>query len=267
MTRLSCSSRRAATSSIRRRRRRSSASCARAAAGWACTRRRTPSTSGRSTGRCSPAAGSARIRRSSGDDEVEDRSHPSTQHLGTRWTRSDEWYAFRSSPRGMAHAPTRMDESSYEVADSKMGASTDRLVPRRWPRPVLVHGAWPTCGFRRRARLLRPPARRAPSVTGRVPADCTPNERDAPVLTAPPTIVRRELCCCGLPVRLTCLRGCRVSPRLTGLVRRTVRLRPRGTVRRVCACGARGACPGGSGSSPPSGRTARETLIRIVAVV
>ena len=35
--------------------------------------------------------------------DVTDRSHPSTRQLPARWTRTDEWYSFRSNPRGAVH--------------------------------------------------------------------------------------------------------------------------------------------------------------------
>ncbi|WP_053853214.1 ThuA domain-containing protein [Streptomyces sp. NRRL B-24085] len=44
---------------------------------------------------------------------VEDRSHPSTAHLGPAWNRTDEWYNYRSNPRDRAHVLASLDESSY----------------------------------------------------------------------------------------------------------------------------------------------------------
>ena len=44
---------------------------------------------------------------------VEDRTHPSTAHLGTTWTRTDEWYNFRTDPRATAHVLLALDEASY----------------------------------------------------------------------------------------------------------------------------------------------------------
>jgi type 1 glutamine amidotransferase len=45
--------------------------------------------------------------------DVTDRSHPSTRHLPARWTRTDEWYSFRSNPRGSVHVLATLDESTY----------------------------------------------------------------------------------------------------------------------------------------------------------
>jgi type 1 glutamine amidotransferase len=44
---------------------------------------------------------------------IEDRAHAATAHLGTEWTRTDEWYSFRTNPRSSAHVLASLDESSY----------------------------------------------------------------------------------------------------------------------------------------------------------
>ncbi|MBG0851642.1 ThuA domain-containing protein [Streptomyces spinoverrucosus] len=45
---------------------------------------------------------------------VEDRDHPATRHLPAVWDFSDEWYDFRSNPRGSVRVLLSADESSYE---------------------------------------------------------------------------------------------------------------------------------------------------------
>jgi len=45
---------------------------------------------------------------------VEDRGHPATQHLSSVWEFTDEWYDFRTSPRGAVRVLVSADESSYE---------------------------------------------------------------------------------------------------------------------------------------------------------
>ena len=45
--------------------------------------------------------------------DVEDRTHPSTAHLGARWTRTDEWYDYRSNPRSMVNVLLSLDETTY----------------------------------------------------------------------------------------------------------------------------------------------------------
>jgi type 1 glutamine amidotransferase len=44
---------------------------------------------------------------------IEDRSHPATAHLATTWTRTDEWYNYRTNPRTTAHVLMSLNESSY----------------------------------------------------------------------------------------------------------------------------------------------------------
>jgi type 1 glutamine amidotransferase len=48
-----------------------------------------------------------------GDVLVEDPAHPSTGALPGRWTRTDEWYNFRASPRARVRVLLRVDESTY----------------------------------------------------------------------------------------------------------------------------------------------------------
>ncbi|MEU6097232.1 ThuA domain-containing protein [Streptomyces sp. NPDC047079] len=45
---------------------------------------------------------------------VEDRGHPVTAHLPAVWDFTDEWYDFRSSPRGGVRVLASADESSYQ---------------------------------------------------------------------------------------------------------------------------------------------------------
>ena len=51
---------------------------------------------------------------------VEDATHASTAGLPARWTRTDEWYDFRSNPRPGVHVLLRVDPGSY--SGSTMGA-------------------------------------------------------------------------------------------------------------------------------------------------
>lgn len=44
---------------------------------------------------------------------VEDASHPSTVHLSSTWTRTDEWYDFQTNPRSQVNVLLSLDESSY----------------------------------------------------------------------------------------------------------------------------------------------------------
>ncbi len=45
---------------------------------------------------------------------VAERGRPATRHLPPVWEFTDEWYDFRSNPRGAARILLRADESSYE---------------------------------------------------------------------------------------------------------------------------------------------------------
>lgn len=56
-----------------------------------------------------------------GTVRVEDRTHPSTQHLPQRWDRADEWYNYSANVRGEAHVLATMDESTYDPGGNAMG--------------------------------------------------------------------------------------------------------------------------------------------------
>jgi type 1 glutamine amidotransferase len=44
---------------------------------------------------------------------VEDRTNPSTAHLAATWSRTDEWYNYRTNPRSAVRVLASLDESSY----------------------------------------------------------------------------------------------------------------------------------------------------------
>ena len=44
---------------------------------------------------------------------IADANHPSTKGLPATWDRTDEWYNFRSNPRGTVHVLAALDESTY----------------------------------------------------------------------------------------------------------------------------------------------------------
>jgi type 1 glutamine amidotransferase len=171
------------------------------------------------------------------DIEVEDRTHPSTRHLRMRWTRTDEWYAFRENPRAQARILLRLDDSSYDPGDSGMGAEH----PIAWCRDVGRGRAFYTGLGHTRESWSEPAFRRhllggILSAAGREPADCTPRERDGPRVEAPFAIERRALRRRGLPVRVSCPRGCiarlRLVARGRALAARVLRVR-RGAPRRL----------------------------------
>ncbi|GAA1295455.1 hypothetical protein Psi02_78580 [Planotetraspora silvatica] len=43
----------------------------------------------------------------------EDRTHPATSGLAATWTRTDEWYNYRTNPRSTVHVLQSLDETSY----------------------------------------------------------------------------------------------------------------------------------------------------------
>ncbi|GIJ39224.1 ThuA domain-containing protein [Micromonospora andamanensis] len=53
--------------------------------------------------------------------KVEDPAHPSTAHLPERWSRFDEWYNYRTNPRGAVHVLATLDETSYSPGSGAMG--------------------------------------------------------------------------------------------------------------------------------------------------
>jgi type 1 glutamine amidotransferase len=44
---------------------------------------------------------------------VETTAHPSTAHLPSTWTRTDEWYNYRTNPRSVVKVLANLDESTY----------------------------------------------------------------------------------------------------------------------------------------------------------
>ncbi|MEV1004565.1 ThuA domain-containing protein [Nonomuraea sp. NPDC050202] len=48
---------------------------------------------------------------------TEDRAHPATAHLTPAWTRTDEWYNYRTNPRPSVHVLQTLDEATYSGGD------------------------------------------------------------------------------------------------------------------------------------------------------
>ncbi len=53
--------------------------------------------------------------------DVTARDHPSTAPLPYQWTRTDEWYNYRSNPRADVKVLATLDESSYDPGSGAMG--------------------------------------------------------------------------------------------------------------------------------------------------
>lgn len=81
---------------------------------------------------------------------VGDRAHPSTADLPDRWTRTDEWYNFRASPRGKVHVLASVDETSYQ------GGEHGRDHPVAWCREFEGGRSWYTAGGHAGASYLEP---------------------------------------------------------------------------------------------------------------
>lgn len=61
---------------------------------------------------------------------VLDTTHPSTKHLPESWSRTDEWYDFRTNPRKDVHVLAVLDERTYS------GGSMGKDHPIAWCNPV-----------------------------------------------------------------------------------------------------------------------------------
>ncbi|GAA3828731.1 lectin [Sphaerisporangium flaviroseum] len=60
---------------------------------------------------------------------TEDRAHAATAHLGATWSRTDEWYNYRTNPRSTVRVLQNLDESSYS------GGSMSGDHPITWCHP------------------------------------------------------------------------------------------------------------------------------------
>lgn len=69
----------------------------------------------------------------------EDGTHPSTQHYPASFSFTDEWYSFRSNPRGEVSVLLTIDEASYDPGNGAMGDH-----PIAWYRVLADGRAWYT---------------------------------------------------------------------------------------------------------------------------
>ncbi|HEY8979982.1 MAG TPA: ThuA domain-containing protein [Streptomyces sp.] len=105
--------------------------------------------------------------------KVEGRAHPATAHLPQTWTRTDEWYNFRTNPRGTARVLATLDESSY--SGGTMGADH----PHSWCKTVSGGRSFYTGGGHSQASYQEPAFRAhllggIRYAAGRAKADCRP---------------------------------------------------------------------------------------------
>ncbi|MDX2757036.1 ThuA domain-containing protein [Streptomyces europaeiscabiei] len=105
--------------------------------------------------------------------KVEGRAHAATAHLPQTWTRTDEWYNFRTNPRTTARVLTTLDESSY--SGGSMGADH----PHTWCKTYSGGRSFYTGGGHSQASYAEPALRAhllggIRYAAGRTKADCRP---------------------------------------------------------------------------------------------
>ncbi|MET7427082.1 ThuA domain-containing protein [Dactylosporangium sp. NPDC005555] len=103
---------------------------------------------------------------------VEDQTNPSTAHLPATWTRSDEWYNYRTNPRSSARVLINLDEGSYSggsMGDHPITWCKNYAGGRAWYTGLgHTEDSWTEPAF---TRMLLGGLRIA---AGAVQADCSP---------------------------------------------------------------------------------------------
>lgn len=104
---------------------------------------------------------------------VEDHQHPATAHLGPSWERTDEWYNYRTNPRGRARILATLDETTYQ------GGTMKGDHPIAWCQAYRGGRAFYTGGGHTAASYAEPAFRQhllggLRYATGQVRADCEP---------------------------------------------------------------------------------------------
>ncbi|MGA4864453.1 ThuA domain-containing protein [Streptomyces lavendulocolor] len=121
-----------------------------------------------------PHAQSATVR-------AEDHQHPATAHLpAAGWERTDEWYDYRTNPRGQARILATLDETTYE------GGTMKGDHPIAWCRSYEGGRAFYTGGGHTAASYAEPAFRQhllggLRYATGQVKADCSPRTGHRPL--------------------------------------------------------------------------------------
>jgi type 1 glutamine amidotransferase len=105
--------------------------------------------------------------------KVENRAHAATAHASQTWTRTDEWYNFRTNPRASARVLATLDESSY--SGGSMGADH----PHAWCKTYSGGRSFYTGGGHTQASYAEPAFRAhllggIRYAAGRTKADCRP---------------------------------------------------------------------------------------------
>lgn len=74
------------------------------------------------------------------DVVIQDQAHPATRGLPAPWTRTDEWYNFRTNPRASVHVLATLDESTYT------GGAMGEDHPWSWCQEFEGGRSWYTAG-------------------------------------------------------------------------------------------------------------------------
>ncbi|MHC3389168.1 ThuA domain-containing protein [Streptomyces lavendulocolor] len=112
---------------------------------------------------------------------AEDHQHPATAHLpAAGWERTDEWYDYRTNPRGQARILATLDETTYE------GGTMKGDHPIAWCRSYEGGRAFYTGGGHTAASYAEPAFRQhllggLRYATGQVKADCSPRAGHRPL--------------------------------------------------------------------------------------
>ncbi|MGC4750497.1 ThuA domain-containing protein [Micromonospora sp. DT201] len=112
--------------------------------------------------------------------KVEDRGHAATGHLPQTWTRTDEWYNYRTNARSTAHVLATLDESSY--SGGGMGADH----PLSWCKSYSGGRSFYTGAGHTQASYAEPAFRThllggIRYASGRSKADCRPETGYTPI--------------------------------------------------------------------------------------
>jgi cytochrome c len=82
--------------------------------------------------------------------DIAEPDHPSTKGLPVKWERIDEWYNFRSNPRGAVHVLATLDEATY--SGGAMGADH----PIAWCQTIDGGRSWYTAMGHTRGSYAEP---------------------------------------------------------------------------------------------------------------
>ncbi|MFF3314490.1 ThuA domain-containing protein [Streptomyces sp. NPDC003035] len=104
---------------------------------------------------------------------VEDHDHPATAHIDGPWQRTDEWYNYRTNPRGQARILATLDETTYQ------GGTMNGDHPIAWCKSYGGGRSFYTGGGHTKESYAEPAFRQhllggLRYATGQVTADCRP---------------------------------------------------------------------------------------------